>query len=85
MKSDNNAGNIHITIHLADAPLLQPSHTGYARNFAHAIEIRDSIGRQFIGQGLFHMINGATIQACELATFTVEKWKFDNLKWVKVI
>jgi len=78
------SGNIHIIIHLASSPLLQPAATGYANNFAHALQIRDDITQQMRAAGIVDLLENAKFQITELAAFQVEKWNFISGKWVKV-
>jgi hypothetical protein len=84
MKSGNNAGNIHVVIHLANSPLLQPAATGYANNFAHAMQIRDDITQQMRAAGIIDLLENAKFQITELAQFQVEKWNYISGKWNKV-
>ena len=78
------SGNIHVVIHLASSPLLQPAATGYANNFAHALQIRNDIENQLRAAGIVDLLENAKFQITELAMFQVEKWNFISGKWVKV-
>jgi hypothetical protein len=78
------SGNIHVVIHLANSPLLQPAATGYANNFAHALQIRDDIENQMRAAGIVDLLENAKFQITELAMFQVEKWNFISGKWIKV-
>ena len=78
------SGNIHVVIHLASSPLLQPAATGYANNFAHALQIRNDIENQMRAAGIVDLLENAKFQITELAMFQVEKWNFISGKWVKV-
>jgi hypothetical protein len=78
------SGNIHVVIHLASSPLLQPAATGYANNFAHALQIRDDITAQMRAAGIVDLLENAKFQITELAAFQVEKWNYVSGKWVKV-
>jgi hypothetical protein len=84
-KSQNNAGMVHVVVHLNGAPLLEPSIAGYAHNFAHVLEIRDQITNNLTSSDRRDMLENATIQACQLDTFSVEKWKYTACgNWIKV-
>jgi hypothetical protein len=78
------SGNIHVVIHLAGSPLLQPAATGYANNFAHALQIRDDIENQMRAAGIVDLLENAKFQITELAMFQVEKWNYRAGQWVKV-
>ena len=78
------SGNIHVIIHLANSPLLEPAATGYANSFAHALQIRDDITKQITAAGLIDLLENAKFQITELAAFQVEKWNYTAGQWVKV-
>ena len=78
------SGNIHVVIHLASSPLLQPAATGYATSFAHALQIRDDITKQMTAAGLVDLLENAKYQITELAAFQVEKWNYTAGQWIKV-
>ena len=78
------SGNIHVIIHLANSPLLQPAATGYATSFAHALQIRDDITKQMTAAGLVDLLENAKYQITELAAFQVEKWNYTAGQWIKV-
>ncbi len=77
-------GKIHVVIHLANSPLLQPAATGYASSFAHALEIRNDITKQMTAAGLVDLLENAKFQITELAAFQVEKWNYTAGQWIKV-
>lgn len=79
-----NTGKIHVVIHLASSPLLQPAATGYAKSFGHAMQIRDDITAQMRAAGIVDLLENAKFQITELAQFQVEKWNCVSGKWIKV-